>query len=851
MEVRALRRLTVRASLPEALMPLSQLVTNLRWSWHPETRDLFEALDPELWASCGGDPVKVLGEVSADRLAALADDPVFLEQLTTVAADLREYLDAPHWYQSLGTDAPATIAYFSAEFGITEVLPQYSGGLGILAGDHLKAASDLGVPLIGVGLLYRSGYFSQGLSADGWQLEHYPALDPHGLPLKLVRDADRNAVVIAVPLPEGRTLYAHVYRAQVGRVSLLLLDSDIEENSPAERGVTDRLYGGGEDHRLRQEMLLGIGGVRALRAFCSLTGTPAPEVFHANEGHAGFQGVERIRELTESHGLSFTEALQAVRGGTVFTTHTPVPAGIDRFPKALIERYFAGFGVPVDQLLPLGAEEDPSKFNMAHMGLRLGQRANGVSQLHGHVSRDMFGPLWPGFDPDDVPIGSITNGVHAPTWTARELVELGTQTTSQGDPLEVDGEVHFDGVDRIPAAELWRTRRLLRGRLVEEVRRRVRATALSRGAAEAELDWTETAFDPDVLTIGFARRVPSYKRLTLMLRDPDRLKALLLDEERPVQLVIAGKSHPADDGGKQLIQQMVKFADDPEIRHRIAFLPNYDIGMARYLYWGCDVWLNNPLRPLEACGTSGMKSALNGGLNLSIRDGWWDEWFDGQNGWAIPTADGVEDPERRDDVEAQAIYDLLDRQVVPRFYEVDADGLPTRWVEMVRDTLRETGPKVLATRMVRDYVQRLYVPAAGAARSMATGGYEPARAEAAWRAKLLEHWPGVRVAHVEATGVGETPEIGGGIDLRAEVELPGLAPSDVLVEAAYGRVDDADGLHEITTLALRHESVDGSRHWFTGTVPLMRTGAFGYTVRVLPHSAHLVVPAELGVVVNA
>ncbi|WP_231558510.1 alpha-glucan family phosphorylase [Modestobacter caceresii] len=851
MEVRALRRLTVRASLPEALMPLSQLVTNLRWSWHPETRDLFEALDPELWASCGGDPVRVLGEVSAERLAALADDPVFLQRLTAVADDLREYLDAPHWYQSLGAEAPATIAYFSAEFGITEVLPQYSGGLGILAGDHLKAASDLGVPLIGVGLLYRSGYFSQGLSADGWQLEHYPALDPHGLPLKLVRDADRNAVVIAVPLPEGRTLYAHVYRAQVGRVSLLLLDSDIEENSPAERGVTDRLYGGGEDHRLRQEMLLGIGGVRAVRAFCSLTGTPPPEVFHANEGHAGFQGVERIRELTESHGLSFPEALQAVRGGTVFTTHTPVPAGIDRFPKALIERYFAGFGVPLDQLLPLGAEDDPSKFNMAHMGLRLGQRANGVSELHGHVSRDMFGPLWPGFDPDDVPIGSITNGVHAPTWTARELVELGTQTTSQGDPLEVDEDVHFDGVDRIPAAELWRTRRLLRGRLVEEVRRRVRATALSRGAAEAELGWTETAFDPDVLTIGFARRVPSYKRLTLMLRDPGRLKALLLDEERPVQLVIAGKSHPADDGGKQLIQQMVKFADDPEIRHRIAFLPNYDIGMARYLYWGCDVWLNNPLRPLEACGTSGMKSALNGGLNLSIRDGWWDEWFDGQNGWAIPTADGVEDPERRDDVEAQAIYELLDRQVVPRFYEVDSDGLPTRWVEMVRDTLRETGPKVLATRMVRDYVQRLYVPAAGAARSMAAGGYEPARAEAAWRAKLLEHWPGVRVAHVEAAGVGETPEIGGGIDLRAEVELPGLAPSDVLVEAAYGRVDDADGLHQVTTLELRHDGVEGSRHWFTGTVPLTRTGAFGYTVRVLPHSAHLVVPAELGVVVNA
>jgi starch phosphorylase len=849
--VRALRRFTVRASLPEELLPLSQLVTNLRWSWHAETRDLFEALDPELWRTCNGDPVKVLGEVSAERLATLARDRRFVRRLQDVVDDLEEYLSAPHWYQSLGEGAPATVAYFSAEFGITEVLPQYSGGLGILAGDHLKAASDLGVPLIGVGLLYRAGYFDQGLSADGWQLEHYPSLDPHGLPLKLLRQPDGTAVVINVPLPEGRTLFAHVWRAQVGRVALLLLDSDIEENTPAERGVTDRLYGGDEDHRLRQEMLLGIGGVRALRAYCQLTGTPAPEVYHANEGHAGFLGIERIRELTESHGLSFSEALQAVRAGTVFTTHTPVPAGIDRFPRALIERYFAGFGVPLDHLIPLGAEEDPAKFNMAHMGLRLGQRANGVSRLHGHVSRSMFRGLWPGFDEGDVPISSITNGVHAPTWTARELVEMGTQVSSQGDPVDIEGPVHFDGVDRIPAGELWSTRRMLRGRLVEEVRRRLRDTALSRGAAESEVGWTDSAFDPDVLTIGFARRVPSYKRLTLMLRDPERLRSLLLDPERPVQLVIAGKSHPADDGGKQLIQQMVKFADDPAIRHRIAFLPGYDIGMARYLYWGCDVWLNNPLRPLEACGTSGMKAALNGGLNLSIRDGWWDEWFDGQNGWAIPTADGVADPERRDDIEARAIYDLLGTQVIPRFYETDRDGVPSRWVEMVRHTLRETGPKVLATRMVRDYVQQLYVPAARSSRAMAESGYGAARTEAVWRARLLDRWSTVRVAHVEATGAGDTPEIGSTLALRAEVELPGLMPTDVQVQAAYGRVDDADGLHEVTTLPMAHEQTEGSRHWFSATVPLERTGAFGYTVRVLPHSEHLADPAELGVVASA
>jgi starch phosphorylase len=824
---------------------------NLRWSWHPETRDLFEALDPQLWQTCGGDPVKVLGEVSAERLATLARDRRFLRRLQDVVDDLDDYMTAEHWYQTLGEGAPRTVAYFSAEFGITEVLPQYSGGLGILAGDHLKAASDLGVPLVGVGLLYRAGYFAQSLSADGWQLEHYPALDPHGLPLKLLRQADGTAAVIAVPLPGGRSLHAHVWRAQVGRVSLLLLDSDIEENAPAERLVTDRLYGGDEDHRLRQEMLLGIGGVRALRAYCSLTGTPAPEVFHANEGHAGFQGVERIRELTESHGLGFDEALQAVRAGTVFTTHTPVPAGIDRFPRALIERYFEGFGVPLERLMPLGAEEDPTKFNMAYMGLRLGQRANGVSQLHGQVSRHMFNALWPGFDETDVPIGSITNGVHAPTWTARELVELGTQSTSEGDPVEIEGPVHFDGVDRISSGDLWSVRRMLRGRLVDEVRRRLRETALSRGATEAEVGWTETAFDPDVLTIGFARRVPSYKRLTLMLRDPERLRALLLDPQRPVQLVIAGKSHPADDGGKQLIQQMVQFADDPAIRHRIAFLPGYDIGMARYLYWGCDVWLNNPLRPLEACGTSGMKAALNGGLNLSIRDGWWDEWFDGQNGWAIPTADGVPDPDRRDEVEARAIYDLLATQVVPRFYETGRDGIPGRWVEMVRHTLRETGPRVQATRMVRDYVRDLYVPATRSAREMAADDYQPARAEAGWRARVSDRWSDVRVAHVEAMGGGDTPEIGSTLDLRAEVELPGLHPDDVEVQAAYGRVDDAENLHEVTTVPMKLESSEGSRHRFVATLPLERTGAFGYTVRVLPHSDHVADPAELGLVTSA
>ena len=849
--MRALRRFTVRLALPQALAPLGELVMNLRWSWHHPSLDLFASVDPETWATVNQDPVRLLGEVSPQRLAELAADPDFLARLQDVHEDLRGYLTTPKWYQSL-TDAPASIAYFSPEFGITEVLPQYSGGLGILAGDHLKAASDLGVPILGVGLLYRAGYFKQSLNAEGWQQERYPPIDPHGLPLTLLTDASGAPLRISVGFPEGRKLHAQVWKAQVGRVPLLLLDSDVEENAPAEREVTDRLYGGGSDHRLHQEMLLGIGGVRAIRAYTALTGDPAPEVFHTNEGHAGFLGLERIRELVEI-GLTYDEAREAVRAGTVFTTHTPVPAGIDRFPRELIATYFGGdnavAGVPVERILELGAEEDPAVFNMAHMGLRMAQRRNGVAKLHGVVSREMFSDLWRGFDAAEVPISSVTNGVHAPTWVSREVFELAEREVGSALTTEAQG---WEGIAKVPAEAVWHTRNVLRARLVDEIRTRVRDSWLLRGATAAELGWTETIFDPDVLTVGFARRVPSYKRLTLMLRDPDRLRAILLDPERPVQFVIAGKAHPADDGGKELVQQIVRFADGEDVRHRIAFLPDYDIGMARYLYGGCDVWLNNPLRPLEACGTSGMKSALNGGLNLSIRDGWWDEMYDGENGWAIPTADGITDPDRRDDLEATALYELLEKQVRTRFYDVDNARVPQRWVDMVRHTLQSLGPKVLASRMVRDYVHHLYAPAAAASRELAAQSFSAAKSVAHWRGTVQERWSEVRVVHVEAGGVGDAPQVGARLEVRALIDLAGLSPEDVTVQAAYGRVDESDQLRTPTyvTLTAGELGEDGLQR-YVGDVPLERAGSFGYTVRVLPHSPALPSDADLGLMTTA
>ncbi|MCK9924110.1 alpha-glucan family phosphorylase [Frankia sp. AgPm24] len=851
--MRALRRFTVRAQLPEQLAPLGELVLNLRWSWHPETLDLFETVDPELWRATKGDPVRLLGEVDHDRLVALAADRRFVRRLTDLADDLQEYLSADLWYQRQhAASAPSAIAYFSPEFGITEVLPQYSGGLGILAGDHLKTASDLGVPIIGVGLLYRAGYFVQSLSRDGWQQERYPGIDPHGLPLTQLTDADGRPVKVAVGLPEGRTLHAQIWKAQVGRVPLLLLDSDVEDNQPAERGVTDRLYGGGTDHRLLQEMLLGIGGVRALRAYAAVTGTPAPEVYHTNEGHAGFLGLERIRELVET-GLSFDEALEAARAGTLFTTHTPVPAGIDRFPRDLVARHFGGDnawpGVDVERILDLGVEPDPNVFNMAHMGLRLAQRSNGVSKLHGIVSREMFAGLWPGFDSAEVPIGSVTNGVHAPTWVSRTVLELAERASGAG--LLGDDTAGFDALATLDDDVVWAARRVLRERLVAEVRRRLRASWLERGAAPGELDWIESVFDPDILTIGFARRVPSYKRLTLMLRDRDRLRRLLLHPERPIQMVIAGKAHPADDGGKQLVQQIVQFADDPTVRARIVFLPDYDIGMARFLYSGSDVWLNNPLRPLEACGTSGMKAALNGCLNLSIRDGWWDEMFDGQNGWAIPTADGVEDPDRRDDIESAALYDLIENTVATRFYDRETPtSPPRRWTSMVRHTLSTLGPQVLASRMVQEYVDRYYVPAGASARAVAADGLVGARDLAAWKARVRGAWSGVRVLNVDSAGLGDTPQVGQSLVVRATVDLGGLAPTDVDVIASYGRVDLADRILVPATLSLqRVEDAEGALR-YEGVIPLGRTGPFGYTVRVLPRHPLAASVAELGLVAN-
>jgi glycogen phosphorylase len=840
--VRALRSFTVRAQLPEALAPLHDLAMNLRWSWDSRTRDLFRWVDPAVWETTGHDPPHLLAMVSPDRMARLAADPAFMTFLGELHGELERSMPAPRWFQGRKASPLRSVAYFSPEFGIAEALPQYSGGLGVLAGDHLKAASNLGVPLVGVGLFYRQGYFRQSLNADGWQQERYPDLDPHTMALRLV-DGARAQVTLA-----GTDLTAQVWRAEVGRVPLYLLDADVDDNEPQGRLVTDRLYGGGTEHRLRQEILLGVGGVRLLRALGADT-----QVFHTNEGHAGFLGLERIRMLVTDGGLTFAEAVEAVQAATIFTTHTPVPAGIDRFPHELMVRYWKGWAdecqIGFDDLMALGhlpGEPVDAPFNMAVMGLRLAGMANGVSKLHGAVSRTMFADLWPNVPPDEAPIGSVTNGVHAPTWVSPEMDGLLARYVSPAWG-EADAQA-WEGLRSARDDELWRVREQARERLVAFVRNRMMAAARAKGVSPSDAAWCEEVLDSRILTIGFARRFAGYKRATLLLSQPERLRALLLSADRPVQLLFAGKAHPADDIGKEMIRQIVHFSRDPAVRHRFTFVEDYDIAVARMLYQGCDVWLNNPRRPQEACGTSGEKAALNGGLNCSILDGWWDELFDGENGWAISSAESEPDQARRDDVEVNSLYDLLEGQVVPMFYERTEGPVPRRWARRVRHSLISLGPQVVASRMVRDYVEQMYEPVAARADALAADGHARARRLSEWKQRVQAGWPEVRIESLDSDA--SVAPLGADKVVDVAVALGALQPDDVAVQLLHGPVGANDEIAEPAQVTLNLSGPgDGEGHWrYRGQFACEVAGRHGFTVRVVPDHPDLAAMADMGCV---
>jgi starch phosphorylase len=845
--MKAVQTFTVVSNLPEPLQPLREVAMNLGWINDERAQDLFRRMDRENWEVVR-DPARMLAIESQEHLDALAHDTAFTALAASVADELKRSLAKPRWFQLRAEkqDEPLkSVAYFAAEFGVAAALPQYSGGLGVLAGDHLKAANDVGLPLIAIGLFYHHGYFSQALDARGWQQERFPRLDPRAMAIKPVEDL-RVTVEIS-----GTPVHARVWKADVGRIPLYLLDTDLDDNDEEYRLITDRLYGGGVEERIRQELLLGVGGKRVLDALGI-----DPDVFHINEGHAGFLALERIRRCIIDDGLSFSEAKTAVRPGGLFTTHTPVPAGIDRFPRHLMERYFTNWcrevGLNMDELMEIGHEPGTPEgevFNMAVMSLRLSGQANGVAKLHGEVSRQMFHGVWPDLPVEEVPIGSVTNGVHARTFVSREMSDLLERHVGADWP-EAEAKDWAAALD-VPDAEVWTVRRLNRERLVHYARRRLKQAGLAKGIGEAQLGWIDQALDPQALTLGFARRFATYKRADLLLRDPERLRKLLLDEDRPVQIIIAGKAHPADMPGKELLQRVATFTTDLDIRHRLVFLEDYDISVAKMLVAGVDVWLNNPLRPMEACGTSGMKAALNGVLNCSILDGWWDEMYDSDVGWAIPSAEWQEDQRIRDEIEGNSLYNIIEREVVPLFYTRDKDGLPAEWLRRMKVCLARLGPQIEASRMIKEYTTTYYEPAAVRSEALCDNHYERTKALVRWKRHLFRAWPSVAVNTTAFEEVGT--EQGTGYRVSAQVTLGELETSDVDVQLLYGTVDTDDELIDPVVVSMSKDG-DGDVpgwHRYAKEIEFDRAGNFGFTVRVVPAHADVRSYTYLGRVVWA
>jgi starch phosphorylase len=845
-------------SLPEPLRPLHGLAHNLWWTWRPEAVNLFRRLDRDLWRRCGHNPVKMLTLLDQDKLERAAADPTYIAALDRAVESLEGHLKKPGWfhreYGQLAESAAAEgnefrVAYFCAEFGLTECFQIYSGGLGVLAGDHLKSASELGLPLVGVGLLYRHGYFHQYVSADGWQQETYPEIDPATHPVRRVLDGEGVQRTVTVRVAE-RDVVLGIWRVDVGRVPLYLLDANMPENHPEDREITRNLYGGDVETRIRQEVVLGIGGVRALEALGeNIT------VFHMNEGHSAFLALERIRRLREEHNVSFEEARQAAKSQHVFTTHTPVPAGIDRFSPPLVEKYFGrdleALGLDLEGLLALGREnvfDSNEFFSMAVLAIRTSSFHNGVSKLHGVVSRHMWRRIWPQTPVDDVPIGHVTNGVHTRTWISPELRELYDRYLGwawQDDPA--DHSIWAD-VHEIPDDELWSTHVGKRRELVAWARRKIRRQLSDRGASPDQVRSVDDLLDPDALTIGFARRFATYKRATLLLRDRERLHKLLSNPDRPVQFLIAGKSHPADGPGKELIREIVRFADETGQQDRILFLEDYDMEAGRRLVQGCDVWLNTPRRGMEASGTSGMKASMNGALNVSILDGWWDEAFDSDLGFAIGRGEAYQDAELADEVESRALFDLFERQIIPEFFTRDRAGIPRTWVQRMKKAIASLTPAFNTNRMVGDYTRQYYVAAHHAGRDLNRDGLEGAKGLASQIGRWRAHWSEIEIEHVEISAQEAHP-IRTEVVAKARVLLGSLSPSEVTVQLYHGRQSGAGDLVEASAIDMTHvRDLGDGLHEFTGGFTPASAGRCGCSVRVLPADERLAQPIIPGLI---
>jgi starch phosphorylase len=847
-----LRHFNVVPRLPTSLERLRVLANNLWWSWSSEGHALFVRLDPDLWEAVRGNPIELLARVDQGRLDELAGDDAFTSHLDATWQMFQHYMQRTGWFSKTFPEAAgARIAYFSMEYGIHECLPIYSGGLGVLAGDHLKTSSDLGLPLVGVGLAYAEGYFRQVLNSDGWQGESYPINDWHRMPVSPVMDSAGKRLVIDVRYPNG-IVRAQLWLVQVGRVPLYLLDANLAENAPADRAITGPLYGGDQEFRVRQEIMLGIGGIHALEAVGL-----SPTICHMNEGHSAFLALERIGRVMRERGAPFAVAAEANSAANVFTTHTPVPAGNDAFDPELVRRYLEPYRAPLglseSDLLGLGRIDGGdayARFSMPVLAIRTADRLNGVSALHGEVSRKMWQAMWPDLPTDEVPIDAITNGVHLPSWIAAEVGSLYTHYLGPRWAQEPDDPELWARAREIPDAELWQVHEHRRHRLVQHVRRWLRAAGERRGAGHDELGVADEALDPHALTIGFARRFATYKRAALLFTDVARVQKLLAHPEHPVQLVFAGKAHPQDRGGKELIRSIIHASRDAGLRGRVVFIEDYDMRIARALVGGVDVWLNTPRRPLEASGTSGMKAAANGALNLSVLDGWFAEaWRDHgrEIGWAI--GQGEEYPDGSGDaLEAELLYDLLEREVVPLFFNREGTGaLPRRWIKKMKSSIALLSPRYNTARMVREYARRSYVPSVALHGRLVADDLAGARALTAWKDRVRAAWPGVAVKDIATPSPTEVA-VGQRVAVEATVVLGALSPSDVAVELYHG---PTAGGHEIARgqIVRMTETAQVSDGWrYVGDVPTTESGAHAFAVRVVPYNDAMSHPYETSLI---
>ena len=853
--IEPIRTFTIVPELPPKLQPLREIAYNLFWAWDHECIDLFRWLDRDLWEESEHNPVCMLGSIPQPRLETAAEDDAFVAHMNTVYNKFKEYMKkTPTWYEkTYGGDSETYIAYFSAEYGLTDCMPVYSGGLGVLAGDHLKSSSDLGLSLVAVGLLYQRGYFRQYLNADGWQQESHPENDFYNMSVKLEMYEDGTPVTVTVEYPTG-PVNAQIWRCQVGRVALYLLDTNIPANARlADRNITNQLYVADREMRLRQEIMLGIGGVRALSAL-----SIQPAVCHMNEGHSAFLALERIYRLKEEHGLSFDEAREMVTATNVFTIHTPVPAGNEEFSVGLIEKHFTDYcphlGITTDELLAMGRQDPNNKnepFSMGVLAMHLAGRINGVSKLHGVVSRRIWNNVWPDVPEDEVPIKAIVNGIHIRSWVSKDMIGLFDRYLGPALAQDPSNPDIWKRVDSIPDDELWRTHERRRERLVAFARCRLREQLERRGTLSAEINLASESLDPEALTIGFARRFATYKRSTLILRDIKRLARILGDKDRPVQIIFSGKAHPRDGGGKELIQAVVRTCRQEEVRSHIIFLEDYDMCVARYLVQGVDLWLNTPRRPREASGTSGMKAAANGVINMSVLDGWWHEAYRSDIGWSIGREEEYDDEEYQDKIESDAIYEMLEEEVVPLFYNRGPDRLPRGWIARMKASMIANCPVFNTNRMVHEYIERAYHPCTEHWQRLAANDFARVRNLSAWKAYIRQHWSGIRIDNVE---MDETPEVKVGmhITIKAQVHLGSLTPEDVAVEIYQGQIDPQGNIVAGLSILMDCSESNGDGNYaFQGNIPCRSSGLHGYSVRVVPKHEDLSSPYELGLILWA